>query len=72
MDRKKLEAMAWRHTHRDFRGVGDDGVRRVLRLDRSTGGVASCPLSSLTDAQLIDSLPRAVREALPKIPSKSE
>lgn len=38
MDRKKLEAIAWKHTHREARGVGDDGVRRVLHLNQSTGG----------------------------------
>lgn len=72
MDRKKLEALAWRYTHRDFPGVGDDGVRRVRHLNRSTGGTEAWPLSSLTDAQLIDRLPSFVREALSKIPSKGE
>lgn len=70
MDRKKLEALVWRHTHRDFRGVGDDGVRRVLHLNRATGGTESWPLSSFTDDELIAKLPQRVRVGLTEIPER--
>ncbi len=72
MDRKKIEAMVWRPTHREARGVGDDGVRRVLHVNPATCGTELWPLSSLTNAQLTDRLPRSVRDELSKIPSKGE
>jgi hypothetical protein len=68
---RKLEGLAWAHTHLEARGSGDDGVRRVHHRNRSAGGTDSWP-SSLTDAQLIDRLPSSVQEALSKIPSKGE
>jgi hypothetical protein len=64
MDRKKLEALVWRHRHRDFGGRGDDGVRRVLHLNPRTGGTELWPLSSFTDRGLIAKLPRKIREGI--------
>lgn len=62
LTRAKLEALVWRHTHRDFKGL-IDGVRTVLHLVRGGGGAV--PLSSLTDAELYDKLPSRVRAELP-------
>jgi len=60
MTRDKLEALVWKLTHKDYRGT-TEGVRYVLHLsDRY--GTTSVPLSSLTELQLRDKLPRAVRE----------
>lgn len=61
--RKKLEALAWKHTHRDFKGV-TDGVKMRLHLNPKTGGTESWPLSSFTDAELIEKLPSAIRATL--------
>lgn len=64
MDRRGLETLVWRHTHRDFRGRGSDGVRRVLHLNPQTGGTESWPLAAFTDDELLAKLPRRVREEL--------
>lgn len=60
--RAKLEALVWRHTHRDFKGL-IDGIRTVLHL--APGGTCVVALSSLTDAELFDKLPSRVRAELP-------
>lgn len=54
--RKKLEALLWKHTSKDFRGT-IDGVKNVLVL---RGGLGTClvNLTDLTDAELLDKLPR--------------
>lgn len=70
MDRAKLEALVWRSTHPDSRGVGDDGVRCVLHRNPATGGTESWPLSSFTDEQLVEKLPQSALARLAKIPCR--
>jgi len=60
--RKKLEALLWRHTHRDFRGKLDDGSKTVL-MGTAQGTVLVC-IARMTDAEITAKLPRAVREAV--------
>lgn len=64
MKRGELECLVWKHTHRDYKGVGADGVRRVLHMITNQG-TCSVPLSSLTEEELRAKLPRSIREALP-------
>ena len=70
VERTKLEALIWKHTHRDRRGTGSDGVRRILHLNPATGGTESWPLAAFTDEQLIAKLPLEVRAILTKMPAK--
>ena len=60
--RARLEALVWKHTHKDFKGV-IDGVRHCLHLNTQRGGTESWPLSSFTVEQLIDKLPSKVRDS---------
>lgn len=62
MDRKKLEALVWKHTSRDFRGKSPSGERTVLQL---VPGQGTCIvlLSSLSDVELFSKLPLQVRVA---------
>ena len=55
---RKLMAV-WEHKHRDYKGR-IDGVRCVLIY---RNGTTSVPLTDLTDAEIEDSLPAAVRAA---------
>lgn len=59
MDRKKLEALVWRHKHPDARGEAL-GFREILRLVPGSGTCA-VPLSSLSRGELVDALPGKVR-----------
>ncbi len=52
MDRKELERLAWKNTHPDYKGVGEDGVKRVLYLNPKTGATESWPLSGLPEDEL--------------------
>ena len=63
MTRQKLEALVWRHKHRDFKGKNERGERTVMRYFPEHG---SClvRLSDLTLGELLDELPRAVRSEL--------
>jgi hypothetical protein len=49
--RRALENAAYAATHRDFKGKGEDGVRRMLRLE--SGGTCSVPVEQFTDVQLL-------------------
>ena len=60
--RKKLEQLVWANKHADFKGKREDGTKCVLKLV-TWSGTCSVPLSSLTDGELVDMLPRKVREA---------
>jgi hypothetical protein len=62
--RPQLEALVWKHTHKDFRGKSDDGTKCVLHLNTDKGGTESWPLSKFSDGQLIDKLPKAVLATL--------
>jgi hypothetical protein len=57
--RKKLEALVYKHTHRDFRGSFEvDGIKQKSVL-RSIDGQGTCLvlLSSFTDEDLVKRLP---------------
>lgn len=61
--RAQLEALVWKHTHRDFKGV-TDGVRYRLHLNTENGGgTESWPLSAFSNEQLVEKLPSKVRES---------
>lgn len=51
MDRKTLEKLAWRKTHKDFKSNWNKGEATILRF---VPGVGTCavPLKTLTDAVL--------------------
>jgi hypothetical protein len=70
VNRKKFGTLVWRQTHRDHRGGGDDGVRRVLHRNPATGGTESWPLSSFPESQLVEKLPASARGRLAKILGK--
>lgn len=60
MNRAQLESLVWKHTHRDFKGKGGDGSRRVLRLVEGLG-TCSVLLSGLTLGELVHELPSRER-----------
>ena len=60
--RAKLERLVWRHKHSDFKGKRDDGTKCVLKFVTGVG-TSSVPVSSLTDDECLDMIPRKVREA---------
>lgn len=65
--RKNLEALVWRHTHRNARSTGLVGSSRtILHMSPETHGTESWPLSAFTDDELLAKLPRSVREQLPE------
>lgn len=55
MNRKALETLAYRHTHRDFKGRLPNGERTILVLRE--GGTTLVNLSALTEAELRRKLP---------------
>jgi len=62
LTRKQLESKAWTHTHRDQRGKWDDGTKNVTHYVPGKG-TCNVAVSSLTEAELLARLPRAMREA---------
>ncbi len=50
--RKELERKAWAAQHRDYKGKGADGVRRMLHRNPKTGGTESWPIEQIPDADL--------------------
>ena len=69
--RAQLEALVWKHTHRDYRGVAN-GIKYVLvntgaKVFGGGGGTEAWALSKLTDEQLCYQLPRSVREQHPEL-----
>lgn len=63
LTRKKLEALVWRNTHRDFRGT-TNGERNILHNEHKGNGTELWFLSQFTDEQLMEKLPKAVRESI--------
>lgn len=61
--RAALEALVWKHTHRDFKGKWDNGAKYVLH---SVGGLGttSVQISQLSDADLLAKLPSSVRASV--------
>ena len=59
MTRAQKLKLVWRHTHRDFKGVAEDGTKRVLLFVPGVG-TCSVPLETLTDEQIEAKLPKAV------------
>lgn len=60
--RAKLERLVWKHKHSDFRGKLEDGTKCVLKFVTGVG-TCSVAISSLTDAECLDMIPKKVREA---------
>jgi hypothetical protein len=62
MERHKLEALVYRHTHRDFKGKMQDGTKTILHNESGvTYGTECWPLSKFTEQQLIGKLRAEVR-----------
>lgn len=57
-EREKKLGTIWRFTHRDFKGVAEDGTKMVLLFVPGTG-TCSVPLETLTDEQIEAKLPKA-------------
>jgi hypothetical protein len=69
LTRKKLEALAWKSTHRDYRATRTDGTKVVLMM--RDAGTCSEPLASLTDEELackvrLAALPGGFYEVVPR------
>lgn len=60
LTRSKLEALVWKHTHKDFRGKDDDGAKSIL-IFRTGIGTCREYLTSLSDEDLWSKVPSAVR-----------
>jgi len=58
--RALLERLVWKHKHSDFRGK-IEGVKCVLKFVTGVG-TCSVPLSSLTEEECLDMIPKRVRE----------
>jgi hypothetical protein len=60
LTRKEAENLVWSQTHRDYKGVVTIGANKKIRyvLVLREGGTHSVPLSSLTDAEIADRLPK--------------
>lgn len=59
MTKEKQLALIYRHTHRDYKG-NLNGERNILTLRQ--GGTTLVPLSALTDAEIADKLPYAIKK----------
>ncbi len=57
--RKELLRLAWKHTHKDFRGKYEDGTKSVLRM--TDKGTCLVSLNSLTNAELLEKIPTCFR-----------
>lgn len=60
--RALLERLVWKHTHNDFKSKRSDGTK-VVNQYVAGRGTCSVPLSCLTDAELIDKIPKKIRDA---------
>lgn len=60
MTREQKLALIWRYTHKDFRGKFG-GRNSVLAL--RIGGTCLVPLEELTDTEIEDRLPYAVKQS---------
>ena len=63
LNRKQLEALVWKHTHRDYRGK-IDGKRNIMGMDPKTGGSCLVFLHQMTEEELIEALPSKIRAGL--------
>lgn len=55
--RKELEALVWKYTPKDYRGLSEDGGREVMR-PASSPGARVMRLSDMTESELYEQLPR--------------
>lgn len=62
-ERARLEALVWKHTHRDFKGRITDGARTVLHLVPGSG-TCIVALAKLSDEELLGKLPASVMATL--------
>jgi hypothetical protein len=59
MTREQKLGLIWRYTHPDYRLICADGVPAVLALRQ--GGTSLVPLDRLTDDEITQKLPYAIR-----------
>ena len=69
LSREQQLRLIYRHTHKDYKGA-IDGVKGILVLR----GGASCavPLEQLTDAEIADRLPLALKKEAARIEAKGK
>lgn len=60
--RELLERLVWKHVHSLFKCKNKEGANCVMQHDFG-GGVCLVPVSSLTEAECLDMIPRNIREA---------
>jgi hypothetical protein len=65
-ERKTLEALLWKHTHRNRRLKRANGDKCVLHYEEGHG-TCLVPIASLTDEQVLEKLPKSVREQLTEV-----
>ncbi len=64
MTREQELKLIYRHTHRDFKGrIGGCGAILILRA----GGTTLVMMTALTDAEIADKLPSALRKEQERI-----
>jgi hypothetical protein len=69
MTRDEKLTLIYRHTHKDFKGKWPDGTRNIL-APRS-GGSELTSLSDLTDEEIADKLPGALRAEEKRLAKKA-
>lgn len=65
---KQEDALIWRHTHRDFRGVIND--TKYILVNRGAEGTCSVALSALTPDERAAELAVALRREEKRLASK--
>lgn len=65
-----MEALLWRVTHADYRGKLPDGTKCVLHMSAKTYGTESWPLSTFSDAELIEKLGKRLDREIERLASK--
>lgn len=68
LSREQQLRLIYRHTHKDYKGE-INGVKGILVLRQS--GSCSVPLEQLTDAEIADRLPYAMKKEAARIEAKS-
>jgi len=69
MTRNEKLTLIYRHTHKDFKGHWLDRTRNIMTL--RTGGSHLVSLTDLTDAEIEDKLPYAIRQEEKRIAKKA-
>lgn len=67
-DRKKALALIYRHAPRDYKGRLPDGTRTIMVC---RGATCIVPVDSLTDAEMADRLPYALKKEAERLAKKN-